>query len=95
MFVLFLKLDRVGPVDKRRPINKLHIFVRKRRKKKLHVTHDMWHATHDMWIVVWGEYSLKTFTPQLFRFMTYDILKIWRKRLTHWKNKSITKVFVE
>ena len=49
-----------------------------------HVNYDMWHVTCDMWHVAGGEHSLKNSTPQLLRFVFYDILKIWRKRLTHW-----------
>ena len=42
----FWKLDGVGPVENRPSIEKLHNFVKKRRRKrkkiseKLHVTHD-------------------------------------------------------
>ena len=53
------KLDGVGPVDNRPSNDKLHHFVRKKKRKKLlhvtcdtwHVTHDMWHVTHDTWHV--------------------------------------------
>ena len=34
--------------------------------------------------MLWGgEHSLKISAPQLLQFVIYDILKIWRKRLTH------------
>ena len=54
-----------------------------------HLTPDMWHMTCDMWHVVGGEHCLKISAPQLLRFVIYDILKIWRKRLTHWLNESV------
>ena len=78
-FFYSYKLDGVGPVDNRPSTDKLHHFVRKKRKKKKmwhgtcdtwHVTCDMWHMTHDMWHVtsdtwhVWaGEHSLKISAP--------------------------------
>ena len=46
------KLDGVGPVDNRPSTDKLHRFVRKKKKKKKelwHVTRDMWHVTRDTW----------------------------------------------
>ena len=44
-----VKLDGVGLVDNRPSTNKLHHFVRKKRRKKMwHVTRDTWHVTHDM-----------------------------------------------
>ena len=43
------KLDGVGPVDNSPPTDKLHHFFLK--KKKLHVTRDMWHVTRDTWHV--------------------------------------------
>ena len=45
------KLDGVGPVDNRPSTDKLHHFVRKRKKKLWHVTCDTWHVTRDMWHV--------------------------------------------
>ena len=45
-YVLFVKLDGVGPVDNRPSTDKLHHFVRK--KKRKNVTHDMFHVTCDM-----------------------------------------------
>ena len=69
-----LKLDGVGPVDNRPSTDKLHHFVqRKKERKKLHVTRDMWqvtpdtwhvtcdtwHVTCDMWHIWGGEHSLK------------------------------------
>ena len=51
-FPKVLKLDRVGPVDKRPSNDKLHHFVKKKKKKKKwNVTGDMWHVTDDMWHV--------------------------------------------
>ena len=64
-----------------------------------HVTFDMWYVTYDMWLVVRGEHSLKISAPYLLRLVIYDIMKIWRKRLTDWLtdslNQPITKVLVE
>ena len=48
---IFNKLYGVGPVDNRPSTDKLHHFVKKEKKKKLHVTCDTWHVTHDMWHV--------------------------------------------
>ena len=49
--------------------------------------------------MVWGENSLKMSALWLKGFGIYDVLKIWRKRMTDLINKSInqlmTKVFVE
>ena len=60
------------------------------KKKKIHITHDTWHLTCDTW---WGgEHSLKISASLLLQFVIYDVLKIWRKRLTRSLN---TKVFVE
>ena len=44
-----MKLDEVGPVDKRPSTNKLHHFVRKKKKKVWHLTYDTWYVTRDMW----------------------------------------------
>ena len=43
------KLDGVGPVDNRPSTNKLHYFVKKKEKKKWHMTCDIWRVTRDMW----------------------------------------------
>ena len=51
MFATY-KLDGVGLVDNRPYIDKLHHFVRKKRRRKSdkwEVTFEMWHVTHDMW----------------------------------------------
>ena len=49
--------------------------------------------------MVWGESSLKMSALWLKGFGIYDVLKIWRKRMTDLINQSInqlmTKVFVE
>ena len=42
----------------------------------------MWHVTSDMWHFWGGEHSLKISAPYLLLFVIYDIMKIWRKRLT-------------
>ena len=47
-----------------------------------HMTCDMGHVTRDMWHVLGGEHSLKISAPCLLRFVIYDNMKIWRKRLT-------------
>ena len=58
----YWKLDGVGPVDNRPSPAKLLNFVRKKKKKKLlHVTHDMWDMTHDTWHVtcdMFGEVNI-------------------------------------
>jgi hypothetical protein len=36
-----------------------------------------------------GEHSLKISAPYLLLFVIYDIMKIWRKRLTELTNESI------
>ena len=59
------------------------------------MTPDTWHVTHDMWHVVGGEHSLKISAPKLLLFVIYDIMKIWRKRLTHLINQLMTEVIVE
>ena len=48
---LLSKLDGVGPVDNRPFSDKLHHFVRGKKKKMWHVTRDMWHVTCDTWHV--------------------------------------------
>ena len=55
----------------------------------LHLTCDMCYMTCDMWSSVVGENSLKVSASQLLLFVTYDILIIWRKRLTDWVTESI------
>ena len=56
------------------------------------MTCDMWHVTHDTWHVTCdtfgggGEDSLKISAPQLLPFVIYDIMKIWRKRMSDWIN---------
>ena len=54
-----------------------------------HVTHDMWQVTSDMGHFAGGEHSLKISAPLLLRFVIFDILKIWRKRLTDWLTELI------
>ena len=49
-----------------------------------HVTRDMWHVTRDTF--GGGEHPLKISAPELLPFVIYDIMKIWRKRMTHWMN---------
>ena len=49
----------------------------------------MWHVTRDTWHVWGGEHSLKISAPYLLLFVIYDIMKIWRKRLTELTNESI------
>ena len=43
----------------------------------------------DMWHMVGGEHSLKSLASKLLPFGIYDVLKIWRKRLTQLMNESI------
>ena len=54
-----------------------------------HVTLDMWHVTHDTWQVGEGWPSRKIVASQLLLFGSEGILKIWRKRLTHWLSQLI------
>ena len=54
-----------------------------------HVTCDMWYVTCDTWHVWWAEHSLKISARYLLLFLIYDIMKIRRKRLIDWINKSI------
>ena len=58
-------LDGVGPVDNRPSTDKLHHFVREKKKKSdmWHVTRDMWHVLRDTWHVWGGEHSLKISAP--------------------------------
>ena len=59
---LFLIRTRRGsPVDDRPSDDKLHNFVRKKKKKKM--TCDTWHMTRDTWHVLGGEHSLKISAP--------------------------------
>ena len=69
-----------------------------------HVTRDMWHVTCDTWHVICdtfggGEHSLEISAPLLLPFVIYDIMKIWRKRMTdlmnEWINESVTRLFIE
>ena len=53
------------------------------------VTRDRWHMTCDMWHVLGGKNSLKIVAPLLLQCVIYDIMKIWRKRMTHLMNESI------
>ena len=53
-----------------------------------HLTPDTEHVTPDMWHMVRGEHYLKISASQLLPFGIYDVLKIWRKRLTHLINES-------
>ena len=46
-----LFLDGVGPVDNRPSTDKLHHFVRKKRKKMWQVTCDTGHVTRNTWHV--------------------------------------------
>ena len=52
-----------------------------------HVTRDTWHVTRDTWQVWGGEHSLKISAPKLLLFVIYDIMNIWRKRLTESVNQ--------
>ena len=56
MIVANNKLDGVGPVDSRPSTNKLHHLIHK--KKKIHLTRDMWHLTSDMWHVTCDTWQL-------------------------------------
>ena len=56
---------------------------------------DWWQVTRDTWLMVWGEHFLKMSALRLSRFGSYDVLKIWRKRITELISKRMTKVFVE
>ena len=77
------KLDGVGPVDNTPSTDKLHHFVKKKKNCDMwYVTCDTWYVTCDMWLVWGGEHSLKISAPLLLRFVIYDIMKIWRKRMT-------------
>ena len=74
-FIVFfcrLLLDGEGPVDNRPSTDKLHQFVRGKKKNRdmwhvicdmWHMTCDTWHVTHDTWHVWWGEDSLKISAP--------------------------------
>ena len=76
------KLDGIGPVDNKPSTDKLHHFV----QKKWHVTRDMWHVKHDMWHLThdtfWGVHILSKFQLPSLPFVIYDIMKIWRNRMT-------------
>ena len=52
-----------------------------------HVKHDTWHVTRDTWHVWGGQHSLKISAPQLSPFVFYDIMKIWRKRMSDLTNE--------
>ena len=54
----------------------------------------MWHVTRDMF-GEGGEHSLKVSAPKLLLFVIYDIMKIWRKRLTDWIDELMTRLFIE
>ena len=78
------KLDGVGPVDNRPSTDKLHHSVQKKKKKK---NSDRWQVTHDTWHVLGGEHFLKISALYLLLFVIYDIMKIFRKRMTDWINE--------
>ena len=83
--LIALKLDGVGPVDNRPSTDELHNFVKKKVTCDMwHVTCDTWHVTCDTWHMTLdlfgGVNILSKF--QLLPFVIYDIMKIWRKRLT-------------
>ena len=63
------ELDGVGPVDNRPSTDKLHHFVRKKKKKKGHVTCDTWHVTRDTLGGV--NILLKFQLPSSYRFIFY------------------------
>ena len=44
-------LDGVGPVDNRPSTDKLHHFVKKKKRDTCYVTCDTWHVTRDTWHV--------------------------------------------
>ena len=54
-----------------------------------HVTCDTWHVTRD---IFGGVNILSKFQ---FPFVIYDIMKIWRKRMSYLMNEWITRLFIE
>ena len=73
-----MKLDGVGPVDNRPSTDMLHEIVK---KKKIHVTHDMWDVTHDTWHVTcdmwhmtrWGGWAFS----QNFSSLALTVCDFW------------------
>ena len=49
-----------------------------------HVTRDTWYMTRDTWHVLGGWTFSQHFSS--LALTDYDIMKIWRKRMTHWIN---------
>ena len=47
-----------------------------------YVTGDTWHVTQEMWQIVGGENFLKFFGPQLLRFGSEGVLKIFSQRMS-------------
>ena len=66
------KLDGVGPVDNRPSTNKLHHL----KKKKIHVTLDMWHVTRDMWHVTHDTFVGVIFS-QNFSSLALTVCDLW------------------
>ena len=48
-----------------------------------HLTLDTWHLTPDMWHMVGVKHTLKMSAPYRLKFGCNDVLKVWRKRVTH------------
>ena len=89
------KTRRGSPVDDRPSTNKLHHFVRKKKKVTCdtwHVTRDTWHLTPDMWHVTrLGEVKiLSKFQLSSSYLLWFMILwRCFRKRLTDLINETM------
>ena len=59
----------------------------------LQVTCDTWQVTRDTWHVWGDEHSLKISAPLLLSFVIFDIMKIWRKKMTDWINELMNEPF--
>ena len=86
ILISYLDLDGVGPVDNIPSTNKLHHFVQKKKEEK-----KLWHVTRDIWhVTCWGGWTLsKPFSSLALTVCYFDIMKIWRKRLTDSLNQYV------
>ena len=89
-YILFLKLDGVGPINNRPSPAKLHHFVPQKKKKK--VTCDTWHVTRDTWHMTcdtFGEVNI----PSKFQLPSSYCLWfmiIWRSGGKGWLSKWVS-----
>ena len=84
------KLDRVGPVNNRPSTDKVPTLSEKKRRKKIHVTHDMWHVTRDTHVtcdMLWGVNILSKFQLPSSYCLWFMIL--WRSGGKGWRTDWI------